>query len=97
VRAGLTLGITSMLGAYGGARVAQAVPATWLMAAFTAVMAVTAIAMLRPRGERAAPAAPSMPRLLAIGLAVGVVTGFVGAGGGFVVVPALVLLGGLPM
>lgn len=35
--------------------------------------------------------------MLAEGLAVGAVTGLVGAGGGFLVVPALVLLGGLPM
>jgi len=35
--------------------------------------------------------------LVAQGLLVGVVTGLVGAGGGFLVVPALVLLGGLPM
>ena len=31
------------------------------------------------------------------GLAVGVLTGFVGVGGGFAIIPALVLLGGLPM
>ena len=31
------------------------------------------------------------------GVVVGLVTGLVGAGGGFLVVPALVLLGGLPM
>ena len=31
------------------------------------------------------------------GIVVGAVTGLVGAGGGFLVVPALVLVGGLPM
>jgi hypothetical protein len=31
------------------------------------------------------------------GLGVGVLTGFVGVGGGFLIIPALVLLGGLPM
>jgi uncharacterized membrane protein YfcA len=35
--------------------------------------------------------------LLAAGLAVGTLTGFVGIGGGFLIVPALVLLAGLPM
>jgi uncharacterized membrane protein YfcA len=34
---------------------------------------------------------------VALGLAVGVVMGLVGAGGGFLLVPALVLLGALPM
>jgi uncharacterized membrane protein YfcA len=36
-------------------------------------------------------------RLLLDGVVVGLVTGLVGAGGGFLVVPALALLGGLPM
>jgi uncharacterized membrane protein YfcA len=41
-----------------------------------------------------------LPRQLAIpleGLGVGILTGFVGIGGGFMVIPALVLLGGMPM
>ncbi len=38
-----------------------------------------------------------MPLVVAEGVVVGAVTGLVGAGGGFLVVPALVLLGGLPM
>ena len=38
-----------------------------------------------------------LPKILAEGLVVGLVTGLVGAGGGFLVVPALALLGGLPM
>ena len=43
-------------------------------------------------------AAPvSMTRLLAAGVAVGAMTGFFGVGGGFVIVPALVLLLGVPM
>lgn len=32
-----------------------------------------------------------------LGLGVGILTGFVGVGGGFMIIPALVLLGGLPM
>ena len=39
----------------------------------------------------------SWPRVVADGFVVGIVTGLVGAGGGFLVVPALALLGGLPM
>ncbi|PRC45396.1 hypothetical protein C6A85_95365, partial [Mycobacterium sp. ITM-2017-0098] len=38
-----------------------------------------------------------IPKIIAEGLIVGLVTGLVGAGGGFLVVPALALLGGLPM
>jgi uncharacterized membrane protein YfcA len=45
------------------------------------------------------PAAPELPviKVLAEGVVVGLATGMIGAGGGFLVVPALVLLGGLPM
>jgi uncharacterized membrane protein YfcA len=62
-------------------------------------MAVTAVAMLRGKAP-AAPAPRDRARLgviLVEGLVVGGVTGLVGAGGGFLVVPALVLLGGLPI
>ncbi|MYS07163.1 TSUP family transporter [Streptomyces sp. SID6041] len=45
---------------------------------------------------RAGERRPALGGLAAKGLAVGAVTGLVGAGGGFLVVPALVLLGGLP-
>ncbi|MEK9517959.1 sulfite exporter TauE/SafE family protein [Streptomyces venezuelae] len=45
---------------------------------------------------RAGERRPALRGLAAKGLAVGAVTGLVGAGGGFLVVPALVLLGGLP-
>ena len=37
------------------------------------------------------------PKIVPIGAAVGLVTGLVGAGGGFLIIPALVLLAGLPM
>jgi uncharacterized membrane protein YfcA len=38
-----------------------------------------------------------LPILLLYGVGVGLITGFLGAGGGFVLIPALVLLVGLPM
>ena len=48
----------------------------------------------RPDGEPSRPVAT--PVLAAAGLAVGLLTGFLGVGGGFLIVPALVLLAGLP-
>jgi uncharacterized membrane protein YfcA len=68
------------------------------MIGFGVVMAATAIAMLRrPRALR--PARGDLPagKVIGEGAIVGLVTGLVGAGGGFLVVPALVLLGGLSM
>jgi uncharacterized protein len=97
-RTGLLFGGAGMAGAYVGGRLAAHVPAGLLLVAFAVMMAVTAVAMLRGRKEREhREVQRPMPRILAQGTAVGLVTGLVGAGGGFVVVPALVLLGGLSM
>ncbi|OII61239.1 hypothetical protein BJP40_06860 [Streptomyces sp. CC53] len=100
-RTGLVFGAVSMVGAYGGGRLAEYVPGTVLLIAFALMMLATAAAMLRrPRKPAAhAPAGHDVPMKLIVleGIAVGAVTGLVGAGGGFLVVPALALLGGLPM
>lgn len=104
-RTGLLFGSAGMAGAYGGGRLAAYLPATLLLVGFGLMMAVTAGAMLRPRrpaipsplGEPQQARAPRIPVIVAQGLAVGAVTGLVGAGGGFVIVPALVVLGGLAM
>ena len=99
-RTGLIFGAAGMVGAYGGGRLAAFIPGTWLLVAFGLMMAVTAGAMLRGRrGPQATDAGGQMAvgRILVDGVVVGAVTGLVGAGGGFLVVPALVLLGGVPM
>jgi uncharacterized protein len=99
-RTGLLFGAAGMVGAYGGGRVAEFIPGTALLVAFGIMMVVTSVAMLRGRREVAPEHdADDLPvgRILLEGAVVGAVTGLVGAGGGFLVVPALVLLGGLPM
>jgi uncharacterized protein len=104
-RTGLVFGVAGMIGAYGAGRIAHFIPATILLLGFAVMMLVTAVAMLRGRrGARsvepdaiAAPEELPILKVLGEGLVVGAVTGLVGAGGGFLVVPALVLLGGLPM
>lgn len=104
VRTGLVFGAAGMVGAYLAGLVAHFIPAGILMLAFSVMMLVTAVAMLRGRKspEQTGSAAESprelpVAKVLLEGLVVGAVTGLVGAGGGFLVVPALVLLGGLPM
>lgn len=105
---GVLFGAASMAGAYAAGRVAKQIPATVLLLLFGGMMLLTAIFMMRGRKEpkqaQAAtgeqPAASRGRRYLLIaleGLVVGAFTGLVGAGGGFLVVPALVLLGGLGM
>jgi uncharacterized membrane protein YfcA len=98
-RTGLLFGAAGMAGAYAGGRVAEYLPGSLLLVAFGLMMLATAVAMLRGRRAPEGTVHTELP-LLHVGLhgvVVGVVTGLVGAGGGFLVVPALVLLGGLPM
>lgn len=98
-RTGLTFGAAGMAGAYSGGVLARFIPGTVLLVGFAAMMAATAVAMLRGRTAVDAADRPHVPvpKILCVGLAVGLVTGVVGAGGGFLVVPALAVLGGLPM
>ncbi|WP_209648936.1 sulfite exporter TauE/SafE family protein [Kibdelosporangium banguiense] len=99
-RTGLVFGAAGMAGAYGGGRLAQFIPGTWLLVGFALMMIATAVAMIRGRRTNThATTHGELPvgRVIAEGVAVGAVTGLVGAGGGFLVVPALALLGGLPM
>ncbi|MEU5531104.1 sulfite exporter TauE/SafE family protein [Micromonospora chersina] len=99
-RTGLIFGVAGMTGAYAGGRLAEFIPAGFLLTGFAVMMLATAVAMIR--GRRAAEGRPvphelPVPRVVLDGVVVGLVTGLVGAGGGFLVVPALALLGGLPM
>jgi uncharacterized protein len=94
---GLVFGGAGMAGAYGGGLLARFVPASTLLVGFAVLMCVAAAARLRGRADLSDADRAPMRRLVAVGLAVGVVMGLVGAGGGFLLVPALVLLAALPM
>ncbi|UVE93856.1 sulfite exporter TauE/SafE family protein [Dietzia sp. B32] len=99
-RTGLIFGAAGMVGAFLGGLAGGYIPGTILMVAFAIMMIATAGAMIRGRkardGESNTHHHP-LWRILLDGLVVGAATGLVGAGGGFLVVPALVLLAGLPM
>ncbi|WP_329310064.1 sulfite exporter TauE/SafE family protein [Streptomyces sp. NBC_01262] len=98
-RTGLLFGLAGMTGAYGGGRLAEFIPGNVLLIAFGVMMVVTAVAMIRGRKQAPKKVHHELPvaHVLLDGIVVGLVTGLVGAGGGFLVVPALALLGGLPM
>jgi uncharacterized membrane protein YfcA/uncharacterized membrane protein YedE/YeeE len=102
-RNGAAFGLSGMLGAYLGGRASAWVPGELLMTGFGLTMLATSLAMLRrpePQATGARPPRESSTALLAMalrGLAVGSVTGLFGAGGGFLIVPAFVLLCGMPM
>jgi uncharacterized protein len=98
-RTGAVFSATAMVGAYLGGLAANWFSGTALLLLFAGMMVVTALAMFRGEGELKADGGKPLPVLLVVveGLAVGAATGLVGAGGGFLVVPALVLLGGMEM
>ncbi len=98
-RTGLVFGGAGMVGAYVGGFVAGWIPANVLLVLFGLMMLATAVAMFRGRKDPGPTTGhgQALWKIVAEGLVVGVVTGLVGAGGGFLVVPALALLGGLPM
>lgn len=100
LRTGAVFGAAGIFGALGGSKLTYLVSPGALLLSFAALMLVTAISMLLRRGkERSAPRARrgSTVKAVLAGLGVGVLTGFLGVGGGFLVVPALVLFGGLAM
>lgn len=98
-KTGLIFGAAGMVGAFAGGQIGSRLPGSLLLAAFAIMMGATAVAMIRGRKQVEGKAHHGLPlfRILLDGFIVGIVTGIVGAGGGFLVVPALVLLGGLPM
>lgn len=97
-RTGLVFGAAGMVGAFGGGLLAGWIPATVLLVLFALMMVATSVAMLRGRdAPKPAVEHTSALHIVLHGLVVGSATGLVGAGGGFLVVPALALLGGLPM
>ena len=102
LRAALLFGGIAMIGAYAGARLAVFVPGDVQLIMLAVLMLAAAVSMLRSGRRSAATgepttASPSFGLLAVIGLAVGLTTGLVGIGGGFLVVPALVVLGKVPM
>lgn len=90
-------GIPGMAGTYLGAWIAMFVPGTLQLALFGLVMLLASVFMVRPVNCDIPGEPRALWKITMDGLAVGIVTGLVGVGGGFLVVPALVLLGGLAM
>jgi len=97
LRAATFFALSGMVGAFIGAKFTHLVSAPMLLLLFGALMLVVGIRMLRS-GESTAQSQQCHPvRCLATGVAVGVLTGFLGVGGGFLILPALVLFAGLEM
>lgn len=72
-----------------------------LMLLFAVVMIIASITMIKPgknkEEDETTPMVYNYPMILLEGSLVGILTGLVGAGGGFLIIPALVLLARMPM
>ena len=91
-------GLPGMVGTYAGAWLSGYVHGAVQLTVFALVMLAAAVMMFRrARYEPSAGSRRPLAKVVADGLAVGALTGFVGVGGGFLILPALVLLGGLGM
>lgn len=99
VRIALVFGGVAMLGTLLGVRLSRFVPGTTQLVIFGTVMLAAAVFMLRgrprveeDRGECLLPRVGSALKVVPGGLFVGLLTGIVGVGGGFLIVPALVVM-----
>ena len=105
LRVALVFGPIAAAGAYLGARLAGLLSGAVQLSLFAVVMLAAAFFMLR-NGEpeedgketpAKGPVRRLLPRFAVPGMGVGLLTGLVGVGGGFLIVPALVLLGEVTM
>ena len=102
-KTGLAFGLSGLLAALAGAWLNHHLRADVVLTLFAMLMLAAAWNLVRRRvateqstfTEHFTPAAWS--RLIAAGLAVGLLTGLFGIGGGFLIVPALVIVLGVPM
>lgn len=106
VRVALVFGAVAMAGAYLGARLSVFFSGAAQLALFAAVMLLAAYFMFRENGPgpdedesdgNSSDKRMSYALIVVEGIVVGVLTGLVGVGGGFLIVPALVVLGKVPV
>lgn len=97
-RVALTFGGVGMVTAYLSAGVSKSVSPVVLMVTFAVLMLVIGAVMVFYHPQASGRDNPiSLYKVILSGAAVGALTGFLGVGGGFLIVPALVMLVGLPM
>jgi uncharacterized membrane protein YfcA len=86
-------------GAFVGSTLGKMMDGQKLLALFAVLMIVVGGLMLRDRGRTGDPAVrlsrENLPKLVGLGLAAGLLSGFFGIGGGFLIVPSLMLAAGM--
>jgi uncharacterized protein len=97
----LIFAAAGMAGAFGGSILGKMMDGQRLLALFALVMIVIAMLMLKTRSRIGLPdvkvSMSNMPAIVGLGLATGTMSGFFGIGGGFLIVPALMLATGMPI
>lgn len=97
-RVALVFGGAGMIAAYFAAGLSHLLPSTVLLVLFAVLMLVVgALMIFRKTPSNEGHASQGWVVTVAAGAGVGILTGFLGVGGGFLIVPALVMLVGLPM
>jgi uncharacterized membrane protein YfcA len=93
--------VSGIAGAALGSSLGKLVSGPWLLILFALIMVAVGIAMLRPRaaaGDAGVRLTATMaPRLIAVGFVTGAIAGFFGIGGGFLIVPGIMLGSGMPL
>lgn len=98
LRTAALFAVSSVVGSFAGTQLGLVTPNVVRMMVFGGVMLGAAVMMLRRSGKKPQEGGgSSLALLIAGGLGVGILIGFVGVGGGFMYVPALVFLVGMPM
>jgi uncharacterized protein len=96
-----TFAVAGIVGAAIGSTLGKLVDGQELLFLFALAMIAVSVAMLRPRAASGNPNVRLTPwiaaRLIAVGLVVGAISGFFGIGGGFLIVPGLMLGSGMPI
>jgi uncharacterized membrane protein YfcA len=93
----IVVGLSATVGAFAGGMAGARLSDGTQLSLLSMVMFGAALAMWRPPPRDASTRERPLPLLVALGLAIGALTGLVGVGGGFLIVPALVLFAGLPL
>jgi uncharacterized membrane protein YfcA len=88
-------------GAFAGSILGKMLDGQKLLALFALLMLLIAMLMLKTRSRIGLPDVKmdwtNMPAIIALGVATGTLSGFFGIGGGFLIVPALMLATGMPI
>ena len=96
-RAWMLLSSTGVIGAYLGSGLTHLFQSSILMMLFASILLGVGILMLRNPERRLHVTQCQISRCLAAGALVGLLTGFLGVGGGFLLVPTLILFAGLDL